>query len=80
MIKPTVEMPPIIPWTMRRTRRRGRLDTNPMRKIITAWASNPCMNRIFGLTRDAKDPQKVEARAAAKLGAPMMKPTQMRVF
>ena len=34
----------------------------------------------LGLRREVKDPQKVEARAAAKLGAAMINPTHISVF
>ena len=79
MIKPTVEIPPMIPWTMRRTRRKGRLEINPINNMITAWENNPLIKRTLGLIREASDPQKVEASAAAKLGAPIINPTHISV-
>jgi hypothetical protein len=80
MIRPTVEIPPSIPWMMRRTRRKGRLDTNPINRMTMVWESNPLMKMSLGLRREARDPQKVDARAAAKLGAPMINPTHISVF
>jgi len=79
MIRPTVEIPPIIPWTIRRTRRTGILETNPINRMIMAWESNPLIKRSLGLRREARDPQKVDARAAAKLGAPMRNPSHISV-
>jgi hypothetical protein len=64
---------------MRRIRRTGRLETNPINRMITAWESNPLIKRTLGLRREVKDPQKVDARAAAKLGAPKINPTHISV-
>jgi hypothetical protein len=64
---------------MRRPRRRGRFETNPIDRIMTVWDSNPAIKRPLGLRRVARDPQKVDARAEAKLGAPMISPVHIRV-
>jgi hypothetical protein len=64
---------------MRRTRRIGRLETNPVDRIITEWENSPFIKSPLGLKREVRDPQKGDARAAAKLVAPMIKPTHIRV-
>ena len=79
MINPTVEMPPKNPWTMRRKRRTGRLETNPINRMMTVWESNPPKKRVLALRREVRDPHKVDASAATKAGAPKMNPTHISV-
>jgi hypothetical protein len=79
MINPIVDMPPKNPWTMRRKRRTGRLEINPINSMITAWESNPPKKRVLALRWKVKDPQKVDASAATKAGAPKINPTHISV-
>jgi len=79
MINPTVEMPPKNPWTMRGTRRTGRLEINPINRMMTAWESNPLKKRVLALRREVRDPQKVDTSAATKAGAPKINPTHISV-
>jgi hypothetical protein len=79
MMRPTVETPPSTPCTIRSARSTGRLETNPINRMITAWETNPLIKSSLGLKRDVRDPQKVDTIEATKLGAAMMRPNQIRV-
>jgi hypothetical protein len=79
MTRPTVETPPKIPCTIRSARSMGRLETNPINRIIMPWETSPLIKSIFGLNREVRDPQKVDTKEATKLGAAMMTPNQIRV-
>jgi hypothetical protein len=64
---------------MRSARSIGRLETNPINRMIMPWETSPLIKSILGLKRDVRDPQKVDTMEATKLGAAIMRPNQIRV-